>query len=525
MSNNTPQPHTRPEWKALEAHQKSFSDTSIVDLFKDDAQRFETFHLSLGGLVFDYSKHRVNEETLSLLCDLAKACDVEGAREKMLAGETINASEGRAVLHTALRAGNDIDPALEINGVNIADFVSETLEKIKAIAAQIRDNPQITDVVNIGIGGSDLGPRMVCEALSSKADGPRVHFVSNIDGRDIEHVLAGLNPENTVFIIASKTFTTLETMTNATTAKKWAKAVIGDAGVEEHFFAVSMNVEACEAFGIKAENILPLRNWIGGRFSVWGAIGLPIAIANGFEAFEDFLRGAKAVDDRFASAPLEANIPVIMAMLGVWYNNFWGYHAHAVLPYAQDLRKFPSYAQQLDMESNGKSVDREGRRIPYATAPVTFGDCGTNGQHAFFQLLHQGTQIIPADFIAVIAPTSGLTKHHNPLLANALAQSQAMMAGQNNAEEPHRHFAGNRPSSTILLDRLDAYHMGMLLALYEHKVFVQGVIWNINSFDQWGVELGKKLAGPITKALDHGDVPEGADGSTAGLIDIISQKS
>lgn len=524
MSNNPLQPHERPEWAALQKHQEDLSDTHITDLFRDDPRRFHDFHLNLDGLVFDYSKHRITRDTVRLLCDLAKACGVEKWREKMLTGDSINTTENRAALHMALRAGDSFDQNIEIHDENVAAFIRETLDSIKAISTKIRSDKTITDVINVGVGGSDIGPRMVCESLASAADGPRIHFISNLDGRDLENILCHLNPENTAVVIASKTFTTLETITNAKEIKAWAQNAIGDSGVKDRFYGVSANKEKAQEFGIKPENILSLRDWIGGRFSVWGAIGLPIAIANGFEAFKDFLNGAKAVDDHFTSAPFEQNIPVLMALLGVWYNNFWNYHTHAVLPYAQDLHRFPSYAQQLDMESNGKSVDRQGRRIPYATSPVTFGDCGTNGQHAFFQLLHQGTQIVPADFIVVQNPMSKHKDHHTKLVANALAQSQAMMDGTKNSDEPHRNFDGNRPSTTLMIKTLDAYHMGMLLALYEHKVFVQGVIWNLNSYDQWGVELGKKLAQPLTGALDNKDDISNFDSSTAALIDILRNR-
>lgn len=520
MSNNAPQ--SLPAWTALSRHKDDFETMSIAQLFEDDAKRFEHFHLKLEGLLFDYSKHIATKDTLAKLCDLARGMDVEGWREKMFSGAIINESEGRAVLHTALRS--TVDSKLEINGIKIADFVSSTLSKIQRISEDIRSNSSITDVVNIGVGGSDLGPHILSDALAHKADGPHLHFIANIDGVEIERLLGRLDPKTTVFIIASKTFETFETMANAHIIRDWVIRSVGREAAGGHFYAVSMNEAAAVEFGIAIDHILPLRNWIGGRFSVWGAIGLPIAIANGFEAFNDLLEGARCVDEHFQSAPLEKNIPVLMALLGIWYHNFWDMPAHAVLPYSQSLQGFPSLVQQLDMESNGKCVDRGGRRIEYTSAAVTFGDCGTNGQHAFFQALHQGTHIIPADFIAVIKAGHGLKGHHAAMLGNALAQSQALMQGDPNTEEPHRNFEGNRPSSTILLDQLDAYHLGGLLALYEHKVFVQGVIWNVNSFDQWGVELGKKLAAPITQALENKETLEGLDSSTQGLIQHILQK-
>lgn len=515
-------PNTLPAWAALSRHHKDMQGANISQLFSEDPQRFARFHLELESVLFDFSKHLITQETLEKLLDLARGMDVEGWREKMFSGALINESEGRAVLHTALRS--PVDTALEINGIKIADFVSGTLSKMRVISDAIRANSKIRDVVNIGVGGSDLGPHIICDALAHKADGPRLHFIANIDAVEIQHLLETLDPEASVFIIASKTFTTFETMTNAHAIRAWLIKALGEKAVASHFYAVTMNEEAAGEFGITKDHILPLRNWIGGRFSVWGGIGLPIAIAHGFEVFEDFLKGARCVDEHFQSAPLERNIPVIMALLGVWYRNFWAMPAHAVLPYAQSLKDFPSLVQQLDMESNGKSIDRAGKRIEYDTTPVTFGDCGTNGQHAFFQALHQGTEIVPADFIAVIRAEHSLKTHHAALLGNALAQSQALMQGEDNPEEPHRHFEGNRPSSTFLLEQLDAFHLGMLLALYEHKVFVQGILWNVNSFDQWGVELGKKLATPIAQALEDKKTPAGLDSSTQGLIGHILQK-
>ncbi len=516
MSNKSPL--ECPAWDALVQHQSALEDVHIAALFENDPARFEDFSVSLDGLLFDFSRHKITQDTLGLFSQLADEIDLNGWREKLFGGDEINFSEARAVLHTALRT--PVPSSLEINGINIAEFVKNTLKKIKTISGDIRANFTITDVVNIGIGGSDLGPRILCEALQSGADGPRLHFVDTIDGVKIKRLLDDLKPEHTVFILASKTFTTQETMMNAHQMREWVEAALGAAGVEEHFYAVTMNDQGAQDFGIARDHILPLRNWIGGRFSVWGAIGLPIAIANGFETFEALLKGARTVDEHFQSAPLPQNIPMLMAFLGVWYNNFWGYHTHAVLPYVQDLQKFPSLVQQLDMESNGKSVDRNGNKVSYATAPVTFGDCGTNGQHAFFQALHQGTQIIPADFIASLNNTHGLNDHHAALVGNLMAQSDALMNGRENAQEPHRHFEGNRPHSMFIFDRLDAYHLGLLLALYEHKVFVQGVLWNVNSFDQWGVELGKQLSGPIIETLQSGH----ANAGTNSLLGHILEK-
>jgi glucose-6-phosphate isomerase len=503
----------RGSWKALVRHAESMKSLTLRALFKADPQRFDKFHVNCDGLLLDYSKHNISEETLILLMQLAQECGVEDLREAMFNGAPINTTENRAVLHVALRGS--VDENLTIEGENVAQFVNSTLEKIQYHSENIRKS-QVTDVVNIGIGGSDLGPRMVCEALRHFADGPRLHFVSNIDGAHISETLSGLKPETTVFIIASKTFTTLETMTNAHTALGWSGRV-------ENFIGVTSNEKAALEFGIAPDHILPMRDWVGGRYSLWAAIGLPIAVSAGFENFKKLLQGACAMDTHFRTAPLKDNIPVIMAMLGVWYRNFFDYRTHAVIPYAENLQRFSAYIQQLDMESNGKHVDREGRRVNYATAPVVFGEPGTNAQHAFFQLLHQGTDITPCDFIAAVNPTHDLPGHHTRLLANMLAQARALMQGQPDAPEPHKKFEGNRPSSTILLENLNPEYLGMLLALYEHKFFVQGVIWNINSFDQWGVELGKSMARNITHSLNDPEQNAMTDSSTEGLVSHIQK--
>lgn len=510
-------PTDLPEWSALRAHHTALKNIRIADLFDADPSRFNTFHRKLKSVLFDYSKHLVTRETLDLLCALARICDIEGQRDTLFSATPINTSENRAVLHTALRGS--VDDALSIDGENIADFVSQAQEKIKTISQSIRANPAITDVVTIGIGGSEMGPRMVCDALRRDADGPHIHFISNIDGDDIDGVLRTLAPEKTAFIIASKTFTTLETIANA----KYAKAWCNDDTTQ--FYATTQNQNAARDFGITDENILPLRNWIGGRYSVWGAIGLPIAVSLGFESFQNFLDGAKAADTHFRQEPLEQNIPVLMAVLGIWYNNFYQYPSHAIIPYAQALDGFPGFIQQLDMESNGKHVDAHGHAVSMQTGPIVFGGTGTNAQHAFFQHLHQSTHITPVDFIAIINPKHKIEEHHTKLLANALAQSQALMLGQENAPEPHRNFEGNRPSTTFLLDRLDPFTLGMLMALYEYKIFVQGVIWGINSFDQWGVELGKALADNITQSLKEDNKINDIDSSTAGLITHILKNS
>ncbi|MFK7839805.1 MAG: glucose-6-phosphate isomerase [Bdellovibrionales bacterium] len=511
-----------PEWQALVDHADNIKDVSILSLFKKSEDRFDSFHTSFDGVFFDYSKHHASHETMALLFDLAKAREVETWRDRMFDGDTINVSEKRAALHTALRGS--VAKSLMVDGENISQFVSDTLLSIQSITDNIRNNEAITDVVNIGVGGSDLGAHFVCDALTDHHTGPRVHFLANIDGYGVSQLLKQIKPENTVFIVSSKSFGTLETMTNARTVRAWFSKEYNESAIKDHFYAITNNIEAAADFGILEDHILPLRDWIGGRFSVWSAIGLPIAIALGFEGFQSFLDGAHAMDMHFKDAPIDNNIPMIMALLGVWYNNFEGHHTHCILPYTRNLRRFTAYIQQLDMESNGKSVTRDGHNVDYATGPAIFGEPGTNAQHAFFQLLHQGTHIVPADFIAFITPNHSLDQHHYNLLGNVLAQSQAFVHGSVNEEEPHRHFTGSRPSSTLLLDRLDAYHLGMLMALYEHKIFVQGIIWNLNSFDQWGVELGKKLAEPLTQSLAEGVVPETLGASTSALMEHILEK-
>ncbi len=507
MSNN---PSALKEWKALQTHATALTRTHMRDLFKADITRFRSFHRTIDGLVFDYSRNIATGDTMALLMNLAKATDVAGWRDKMFAGEKINNTEGRAAVHMALRGSGS--PSLKVDGENLSEFVADTLEKIRAASEKIRGDSTITDVINIGIGGSDLGPRIVYESLQSFNDGPRVHFVSNVDGARISAILKNLKPSATAFIVTSKTFSTMETLTNAETAKDWAKSA-------KNFYAVTCNEKAAKNFGISAENILPMREWIGGRVSVWSAVGLPVAVAAGFKNFEGLLAGAKVMDDHFRNEKFEKNIPVIMAMLGIWYRNFMNYDTHAILPYAHNLRKFPAYIQQLDMESNGKSVGRDGNDLDYKTGPVIFGETGTNAQHAFMQLMHQGTDIIPADFIIVKNPDHDLPEHHRKLNANALAQAQALMHGREEVSSSYKQFAGNRPSSTLVLDRLDPWHLGLLLSLYEHRMLVQGIVWNINSFDQWGVELGKTLANEL---LAPGAHPT-ADQTTLALMQILEE--
>lgn len=529
MSNNLPEPQTRTdtykgtclplslrEWDALQAHHKSMSGTQMRDLFKDDPQRFEKFHVKNNGVLFDYSKHLITDETRTLLLDLAKAQNLEHMRDAMFNGAPINTTENRAVLHTALRGS--LSPNVQVDGEHIQSFVTDLQKQMRTLSDDVRNDKTITDVVNIGIGGSDIGPHMVCEALHKYANGPHIHFVSNIDGDALLQILDGLEPNSTVFVVSSKTFTTLETIENAKAAKAWANG-------KSRFFAVTGNKQAAMDFGAREGDILPLPEWIGGRYSVWSGIGLSICFSLGFTHFEDFLKGAHAADEHFKTAPPEQNISILMGLLGVWYNNFFNFPAHGVLAYAKNLGHFPRYIRQIDMESNGKYVDHDGNFVQYATGPIIMGGIGTSAQHAFFQSLHQGTDIIPCDFIVPVTADHDLESHHTHLLTNALAQSQALMNGRDNPDDPHRHFSGNRPSSMILIDKLDPYHLGMLMALYEHKIFVQGIIWHINSFDQFGVELGKTLARDIVDMMEGTTSDAHLDASTKALIAYIKTHS
>ncbi len=529
-------------WQALAAHQRTIAGSRMRDLFAADASRFDKFSLTLDGLLLDYSKNRISGETMRLLCDLARQAGLEKWRDRMFSGQTINTTEGRAVLHVALR--NRSGRAIEVDGADVMPKVEAALRRMLAFAEAVRDGSRagatgkpITDVVNIGIGGSHLGPAMVCRALKpfQRAD-LRIHFVANVDASQISEALNGLDPASTLFIVASKTFTTKETMTNAATAKSWLIEALGGQAVGRHFVALSSNAEATAAFGIEPTNLFEFRDWVGGRFSLWSAIGLAIAIAIGADRFEELLSGAHAMDEHFRAAPLAENLPVILGLLGVWYVNFFGAESHAVIPYDQRLELLPAYLQQVEMESNGKGVTRDGEAVDCATAPIIFGEAGTIGQHSFFQLLHQGTRLVPADFIAAAESHHSLGGHHAILLANFFAQTEALMKGRSEAETraeleaagltgealegllPHKLFAGNRPTNSILLRRLDPHALGMLIALYEHKVFVQGVIWEIDSFDQWGVELGKQLAKTVLRELQDNRPVDGHDSSTNGLI-------
>jgi len=543
----TPLTETGP-WKALEAHHRKIGEAHMRELFAADPDRFHQFSLELDGLLFDYSKNRIDETTVKLLIELARASGVAEATLAMYAGDKINWTEGRAVLHVALR--NRAGTPIEVDGDDVMPKVNAVLQKMKAFSEAVRSGQwlgytgrPITAIVNIGIGGSDLGPAMICEALTPYCDGPRVRFISNVDATDFVETTRDLDPAETLFVVASKTFTTQETMTNARTGRRWLVEALGDeAAVARHFVALSTNNEAVEAFGIDPDCIFEFWDWVGGRYSSWSAIGLTVALAVGFARFSELLDGAHVVDRHFIEAPLEENIPVVMAMLGIWYRNFFGASTRAVLPYDQYLRRFPAYLQQGDMESNGKSADREGNRVSYRTGPVVWGESGTNGQHAFYQLIHQGTELVPCDFIGVINSHNPIGDHQRKLVANCFAQTEALMRGKTAAEVedelrlrhldedeiealvPHKVFEGNRPSNTFLLDRVTPRSLGMLVALYEHEFFVQGVVWRVNSFDQWGVQLGKVLAGKILgetmELFTDGDVDlSHHDGSTQALIE------
>jgi len=512
-----------PAWLELQKHHQEMRDVHLRDLFARDPERFEKFSLRLGDLLVDYSKHRITPQTLRLLFALARQQQVQQWRDKMFAGEKINSTEQRAVLHVALRNrsnrpilvdSKDVMP--EVNGVlaRMRDFT----ERLRGGAWKGHTGERITDVVNIGIGGSDLGPVMASEALRPYWSQPTPHFVSNVDASHLVETVKRLDPARTLFIVASKTFTTQETLMNARSARSWLTEKLGEAAVPKHFVAVSTNAAEVSRFGIDTENMFGFWDWVGGRYSLWSAIGLPIACAVGMDNFEQMLQGAHEMDEHFRTAPLEQNIPTILALLGVWYGNFFGAQTHAILPYDQYLHRFPAYFQQGDMESNGKSVDKAGQRVDTDTGPVVWGEPGTNGQHAFYQLIHQGTRLVPCDFIATVKSHNPLGDHHDVLLANFFAQTEALMNGLQDAPSPWRKFEGNRPSTSILFDVLDPRSLGRLTAMYEHKIFVQGAIWNINSFDQWGVELGKQLAKKIEPELKAPGRISSHDSSTNALI-------
>lgn len=537
-----------PAWKALEAHQREIAPLHMRDLFSADPRRFEKFSIVWKDLLLDFSKNRITGTTLSLLFDLARAADIKSWTLKMFHGVKINTTEHRAVLHIALR--NRSNRPIIVDGKDVMPEVNKVLAHMREFTESVRSGAwrgytglPITDVVNIGIGGSDLGPVMVTEALKPYGH-PRLamHFVSNVDGTHIAETVKRLNPETTLFIIASKTFTTQETILNAESAKKWfLDRANNPAAVAKHFVAVSTNARAVAAFGINTKNMFEFWDWVGGRYSLWSAIGLSIALFIGMSGFEELLSGAHEMDEHFLSTPYEQNIPVILALLGIWYNNFFGCESHAVIPYDQYLHRFAAYLQQGDMESNGKGVGRDGVAVDYSTGGIIWGEPGTNGQHAFFQLIHQGTKLIPVDFIAPAQTHNPIGDHHTVLLSNFFAQTEALMKGKTEAEArrelkagsmtdaeieqllPHKVFPGNRPTNSILVKKLTPATLGALIAMYEHKIFVQGVIWNVNSFDQWGVELGKQLAKAILPELKGGGAVTTHDASTNGLMNFTKQ--
>ncbi|HYE18799.1 MAG TPA: glucose-6-phosphate isomerase [Tepidisphaeraceae bacterium] len=540
-----------PSWQGLKQHHAEIASTHMRDLFAQDAGRFAEFSAKFEDILLDYSKNRVTGRTMELLFGLARDAKVTEWIGKMFAGERINLTEGRAVLHVALR--NRSNRPIVVDGKDVMPEVNDVLARMKRFVGEVRSGAwkgytgrAITDVVNVGIGGSDLGPVMVTEALRGYADDRklRVHFVSNVDGTHVAETFKKVDPETTLWIVASKTFTTQETMTNAQSARAWLVDKAGDASaVAKHFVALSTNATKVKEFGIATENMFGFWDWVGGRYSLWSAIGLPIALYVGFENFEDLLAGAHDMDEHFRTTPVERNLPVILALLGVWYNDFFDAQTQAILPYDQYLHRFAAYFQQGDMESNGKSVRRGGERVDYQTGPVIWGEPGTNGQHAFYQLIHQGTKLIPCDFIAPVRSHNPLGEHHPILLSNFLAQTEALMKGKSEAEVraeltkeglsgaalealvPHKVFDGNRPTNSIVVDKVTPRTLGRLVAMYEHKIFVQGVVWDVNSFDQWGVELGKQLAKAILPELTKAGEVTSHDASTNGLINHIKGKA
>jgi glucose-6-phosphate isomerase len=534
-------------WQNLQKHYDTNKDVQMRDLFAQDAERFKKFSITFESILLDFSKNRITAETLKLLYALAVERDVPGWAKKMFTGEKINITENRAVLHIALR--NRSNRPILVDGKDVMPEVNAVLAHMETFSKAIRSGAwkgytgkAITDFVNIGIGGSDLGPVMVTEALKPYGDGPKAHFVSNVDGTHIAETLKKLSPETTLFIVASKTFTTQETLTNAHSARDWfLKSAKDEAAVAKHFVALSTNEKEVRKFGIDPANMFGFWDWVGGRYSLWSAIGLPIVLSVGYDNFVELLSGGHAVDEHFLNTPPEKNLPLTLGVLGVWYNNFFGARTHAVLPYDQYMHRFPAYFQQGDMESNGKGVTRDNKPIETATGPVIWGEPGTNGQHAFYQLIHQGTQLVPADFLAPIETQNPLGEHHLILLSNFFAQTEALMKGKTADEVrqelekdgmkgealekliPHKVFTGNRPTNSLLFPKLTPKTLGMLIALYEHKIFTQGIIWNINSFDQWGVELGKQLAKAILPELEKPGTISSHDSSTNGLINHFKE--
>jgi glucose-6-phosphate isomerase len=533
-----------PAWQALAAHHRATANVHMRDLFAQDPGRHDQFSLEVGDIFVDYSKHRISGDTMRLLFDLARQARVFESRDRMFSGEKVNGTEGRAVLHVALR--NRSNGPIVVDGKDVMPEVNAVLAKMRAFTERVRSGAwkghtgkRITDIVNIGIGGSDLGPVMASLALKPYwQPGLRAHFVSNVDGTHLAETLKEVSAEQTLFVVESKTFTTQETLMNARSARAWlVEKLGGEAAVPKHFVAVSTATEEVKKFGIDPDNMFAFWDWVGGRYSLWSAIGLPIALVIGMDNFEEMLGGGHAMDEHFKSAPLEKNLPVILGMLGVWYMNFFGAQTHAILPYDQYMSRFAAYFQQGDMESNGKRVDRQGRFIEdYSTGPIVWGEPGTNGQHAFYQLIHQGTRIIPCDFIAPLETQNPIGKHHEVLLANYFAQTEALMRGKTPDEAraelvaqklpaarveelvPHKTFPGNRPTTSVMFPKLTPKTLGKLIAMYEHKIFVQGIVWDIYSFDQWGVELGKQLAKKIEPELEAKGLVTSHDSSTNGLI-------
>lgn len=547
---------TLPAWASLRSHKEQLSATTMREMFDRDRGRFDALSRRVelgagdGSLLVDFSKQRATTDTIRLLGELARQAGVEAHRDRMFHGEKVNTTEQRAVLHVALR--NRSERPIVVDGQDVMPQVRAALDHMRRASDAVRRGTHrgytgqtIEDVVNIGIGGSDLGPLMVTEALGSYRDGgPRMHFVSNVDGTHLVETLRHLDPARTLFLIASKTFTTQETLENARTARAWfLESARDEVHVAKHFYAISTNTRAVTAFGIAPENMFVFWDWVGGRYSLWSSIGLSIAMAVGFDRFEQLLEGAHAMDEHFRTAPFEQNVPMLLGLLGIWNADFWGAGCQAVLPYDQYLHRLPAYLQQADMESNGKSVRADGSPIDCDTGPILFGEPGTNGQHAFYQLIHQGTRIVPCDFLVAARSHNPVGRHHQLLLANVLAQSEALMRGKTEAEAlaeleeggvtgpradllaKHKAFSGNRPSTVILYDRLDPRTLGALIAFYEHRVFVMGSVWGINSFDQWGVELGKQLANRILPELDPGAPIGDHDASTRGLIEEIRRRS
>ena len=530
-------------WQNLSSHYNQVQNEQLRTLFANDSSRFDKFNLKFKDILIDYSKNRITEETFKLLLDLAKETGVKEGIKAMFAGEKINNTEKRAVLHTALR--NRSNTPVFVDGTDVMPGINQVLAKMKTFSEKVRSGnwkgytgKPITDIVNIGIGGSDLGPYMVAEALKPYAKvGLEVHFVSNVDGTHIAETLKKLNAETTLFIVASKTFTTQETLTNAETAKRWLlEAAKAESAVAKHFVALSTNAKSVSAFGIDTANMFEFWDWVGGRYSLWSAIGLSIALSVGFDNFEALLQGAHDMDEHFRTADFDKNAPVILALLGVWYNNFFGADSHAILPYDQYMHRFAAYLQQADMESNGKSVTKSGEQVAYSTGPVIWGEPGTNGQHAFYQLIHQGTKLIPCDFLAPVKSQNVIGDHHEKLLANFFAQTEALMKGKTEVEAkaelvaaglsdadiaallPHKVFTGNRPTNAIFFHKLTPATLGSIIAMYEHKIYVQSIIWDLNAFDQWGVELGKQLANLILPELKSTVAISSHDSSTNGLV-------